>query len=141
MPSLPPPDLVIRPRDEVLGDARYPELREMVEREYQSNHDYRDEIDRTILTFLQRRVKVDPESCLITHFHKCRNYLLEECPAIMPLWAEQGYNFIVYPQPMTAAMAATHHRVVAKKKMDKANWLSLRFKRTGGSSATNHPIN
>jgi len=53
----------------------------------------------------------------------------------MPLWASQGYDFIIYPQPMSDAMQETYQRFVAPL-MDKANWLSVRFKRVGQSLMT-----
>lgn len=121
--------------DDVVSDQDYPAFRQQVEQEYHRNPDYRKAVDRTVLTFLQRKVKLDPQSCLITHFYKCLDYLLEECPAIMPLWASQGYDFIIYPQPMSDAMQETYQRFVAPL-MDKANWLSVRFKRVGQSLMT-----
>lgn len=47
----------------------------------------------------------------------------------MPMWADFGYDFIIYPQAMTEAMRYTYQVFVETLPKDKAAWLSLQFKK------------
>ncbi|MBK0018748.1 hypothetical protein [Kosakonia sp. S42] len=100
-----------------------------VKRAYQEETDYRSAVDETIARFTERALKRNPGLVISELKTKCLNYLLEECPIIMPMWASRGYEFIIYPQPVTSAMLATRTRFVAGAYPGKAQWLSLRFRR------------
>ncbi|MFD0319271.1 tRNA-dependent cyclodipeptide synthase [Streptomyces flavalbus] len=120
--------------DEALRDPDYPRFLRRVRDAYRDDPGYRAAVDSTIRTFLDRMVSrnpcVDPRKA----FEGCLSYLIEECPVIQPMWAHQGYDHIVYPQPMTTAMAHTHQLFVAREYPGKGNWLSLRFKKRAASS-------
>lgn len=109
--------------DDALVDPRYPRALSEVRAAYASNTHYRTAIDATIDRFVARR---DSTSAQIAEVRgRCLAYLLEEVPIIQPLWAAQGYDFVVYPQQISAAMQATRDLFVEEG----AAWLPLRFKK------------
>ncbi|OGT35895.1 MAG: hypothetical protein A3F11_03865 [Gammaproteobacteria bacterium RIFCSPHIGHO2_12_FULL_37_14] len=120
--------------DETLNDTDYPLFKKKIENEYVGNKFYRDAVDSTINTFLDRLKKRSLHIDLEMVFANCLKYLLEECPIIMPLWASQGYDYIIYPKVMTTAMAATYELFVKPSYQDKANWLALNFKKINAPS-------
>ncbi|NKY49674.1 tRNA-dependent cyclodipeptide synthase [Nocardia vermiculata] len=109
--------------DDALVDPEYPRALRDVRAAYTSNTGYRAAIDTTIDRFVARR---DGDGADLERVRqRCLAYLLEEVPIIQPLWAAQGYDFVVYPQQISAAMQATRELFVA----DGAAWLPLRFKK------------
>jgi len=46
------------------------------------------------------------------------------------LWASLGYDFIIYPKPVTPAMDKTRDLFVKDVYPAKCRWLHLRFKKT-----------
>lgn len=119
--------------DDIIDSEEYYNERKRIEHEYNINEEYKKCINSTVFTFLQRRVNNGKPFDIEDSFYRGLEYLIEECPAIMPLWAKQGYDFIIYPQPMSQAMKATYN-IFVKPNFDKANWLSLRFKKSSNSS-------
>lgn len=115
--------------DEALQDAGYAALKQQVENEYHNNPDYHSAVNATINVFIDRVKKRDDKQDLVQAFQNCLTYLIEECPIIMPLWAMQGFDFIIYPKQMTDAMAKTRELFVQNQFPDKCNWLSLNFKK------------
>ncbi|WP_353110387.1 tRNA-dependent cyclodipeptide synthase [Gordonia sp. (in: high G+C Gram-positive bacteria)] len=109
--------------DTALSDPAYPHALDEVRTAYETNSDYAAAIDSTIDRFVSRRGNDIPDEERIRN--GCRTYLLEEVPIIQPLWAEQGYDFVVYPQQISTAMQATRDLFVAEG----AAWLPLRFKK------------
>ncbi|GAA4642382.1 tRNA-dependent cyclodipeptide synthase [Gordonia humi] len=109
--------------DTALSDPDYPRALDRVREAYRSDDEYAAAIDATIDRFVARRGEGGPDEDRI--WNGCRTYLLEEVPIIQPLWAAKGYDFVVYPQQISAAMAATRARFVD----DGAAWLPLRFKK------------
>ena len=109
--------------DDALSDPDYPRALDEVRSAYETDHSYADAIDSTIDRFVARRG--DDVADLDAVRSGCRTYLLEEVPIIQPLWAAQGYDFVVYPQQISTAMQATRDLFVA----DGAAWLPLRFKK------------
>ncbi|MFD7921339.1 tRNA-dependent cyclodipeptide synthase [Streptomyces sp. NPDC059740] len=120
--------------DDALQDPAYPALRARVERAYREDPGYQEAVHATIGRFVDRRVARDPDTDVARAFDDCLAYLIEECPIIMPLWASQGYDHIIYPQPMTAAMSRTQRLFVSTEYPGKGGWLSLRFKKRATAS-------
>jgi hypothetical protein len=115
--------------DTALQNIHYAGIKEKLDREYVENPAYRDAINDTIAIFTDRVKKRDTESNIDNITANCLTYLLEECPIIMPLWALEGYDFIIYPKPMTKAMAMTREIFVEQEYPNKAQWLALKFKK------------
>ncbi|MEU5438526.1 tRNA-dependent cyclodipeptide synthase [Streptomyces sp. NPDC020719] len=115
--------------DEALEDPDYAGFRQRVEHAYENDPRYRQAVDATIGKFVDRLTLRDPGADTELAFRRCREYLIEECPIIMPMWAHQGYDHIIYPQPMTVAMADTQRLFVTEEFPGKGGWLSLRFKK------------
>lgn len=112
-----------------LAHPLYLSFKEKINFSYSSECDYRNSIDITINSFTQRLLKRQPELRFNEERFKilCLEYIKEECAIIMPLWASLGYDFIIYPKPMTIAMETTYNKFVDKS-IEKVNWLSLLFK-------------
>lgn len=124
-----------------LLDPGYRPLLDRVQFEYENNRDYRTEVNGTIGLFLERLQKRDPDADLEEAKFRCLTYLIEECPIIMPLWASQGIDFVIYPQPMTRAMAETRRLFVAPHHPEQAHWLSLKFKKRAAIVGRPLPVN
>ncbi|WP_190128069.1 tRNA-dependent cyclodipeptide synthase [Streptomyces mashuensis] len=119
--------------DEALQDPSYPGFRQRVEQAYAQNPAYREAVHATIGKFIERLLARDPQADTEVAFRNCLSYLIEECPIIMPMWAHQGYDYVIYPQPMTAAMAETQRLFVTGEYPGKGSWLSLKFKKRAGA--------
>ncbi|MBD2809790.1 hypothetical protein ID853_02535 [Xenorhabdus sp. Vera] len=102
--------------------------------EYYSNEDYRLCINESINIFAVRNNLEHGTSEYENAFYRSLFYILEECPIIMPMWANDGIDYIIYPKQMTAAMNKTRELFVQKSNDDYANWLSLKFKKKLPSS-------
>ncbi|ATL67288.1 tRNA-dependent cyclodipeptide synthase [Nocardia terpenica] len=112
--------------DDALSHRRYPSLLARVRQAYEFDAGYRSAIEATIDRFVARRggpeALDDPERVRAG----CLTYLLEECPIIQPLWAGEGFDYVIYPQQISVAMRATRDRFVDGSG---ASWLPLRFKK------------
>ena len=106
----------------------YKDYQQAVRMLYESNRVYQQAIDDNVARYLQRKVGY-AKQLLVQARQYCLAYLLEELPAIMPLAAQLGYDKIIYPQPITRAMAETHRHFVQPYFSNKCHWLSLRFKK------------
>ncbi|MEH6372917.1 tRNA-dependent cyclodipeptide synthase [Streptomyces sp. KLMMK] len=115
--------------DEALRDPVYPQFRKHIEDAYEHDPHYQQALLRTIGKFLDRLTARDPEADIAAASRNCLSYLIEECPVIMPTWAHRGYDYVIYPQPMTVAMAETRRLFVEDAYPGKAEWLSLKFKK------------
>ncbi|WP_455409949.1 tRNA-dependent cyclodipeptide synthase [Streptomyces hiroshimensis] len=115
--------------DEALRDPVYPQFRRRVEDAYEHDLRYRQALLRTVGKFLDRLTARDPEADIAVASRNCLGYLIEECPVIMPTWAHRGYDYVIYPQPMTVAMAETRRLFVEDAYPGKAEWLPLKFKK------------
>lgn len=77
---------------------------------YENNYAYRKSLDLTIDKFLARKINIIYGS---SEFKRATDlslqYLLEECPVLIPLWAETKDEFVIYPRFRTPAMKATYN--------------------------------
>ncbi|MEV0318077.1 tRNA-dependent cyclodipeptide synthase [Streptomyces sp. NPDC050658] len=121
--------------DDALLDPDYPRFLRRIRDTYRDDPGYRRAVDSTIGKFIDRMISRDPRVDIRKAFDGCLSYLIEECPIIQPMWAYQGYDHVVYPHPMTDAMAATHRLFVVHEYPGKGIWLSLRFKKRAASPA------
>ena len=112
--------------DDALSHADYPGFLHRVQAAYADDAAYRTAINSTIDRFMARREGDGPLENAAAVRHGCLTYLLEECPIIQPLWASQGYDFVIYPQQISTAMQATRDLFVDD---DHVAWLPLRFKK------------
>lgn len=116
---------------EELSDPKYSEWRRKVEHKLHESEGFRGAIDSTIDVFIERLKLRDPDADIEAAAAKCREYIIEEIPIIMPLWAEQGYDYVIYPQKMTDAMAASRSHFVEPFLPERVRWLPLKFKKRG----------
>lgn len=91
---------------------------------YRDNPVYKNAIDSTANAFINRQPNSENADIM---FRKAIEYLLEECPIIMPLWALDQYDYIIYPKPMTSAMSTTRDLFVDENHQQFVNWLSLKI--------------
>lgn len=96
---------------------------------YNNNLTYQTAFNQNIHLFLER---FKANSDLVFNYDEayslCQRYLLEEC-SVMCLWAEQGYDFEVYPNGRNNAMAATFEFLISQAYPNKLHSVSLRFKK------------
>jgi len=115
--------------DDFLSHQKYLELRERIEKEYSVNEEYQQKVIFNVETYLERLRINNPGVDTKVLFNNGLEYLIEELPIVMPLWAKMGYDFIIYPKPITPAMKYTHELFVKDKLGDKCHWIYLRFKK------------
>ncbi|MFE9577639.1 tRNA-dependent cyclodipeptide synthase [Nocardia sp. NPDC006044] len=115
--------------DFALSHPRYGDLYDAIEQAYETDEPYRHAIDSTIDRFIERRLSREPEVNQDQVRKSCRAYLLEECPIIIPLWAHEGFDYVIYPQKISAAMGRTRELFVEPEHPDRVAWLPLRFKK------------
>ncbi|CEG58333.1 hypothetical protein [Legionella fallonii] len=105
-----------------------------VQKEYDSNDDFRHALQANIDDFLTRYLSrfnqgdIDHERA----FSLCLDYLIEEC-AVMCLWTEQAYDFEVYPSGRNKAMAATYRYLIEPMYPNYLRPVALRFKKYPGN--------
>ena len=114
-----------------LSSESYSEWRKKIEHTFEQSADFRSAVESTINVFIDRLKLRNPDADFEAAAANCREYIFEEIPVIMPLWAEQGYDYIIYPQKMTDAMAASRVHFVEPFLPDRARWLPIKFKKRG----------
>lgn len=120
----------IRRWDYFLRHPDYLALRRDIESAYKKNTSYREAIHANVSSYMNRLIENNLVSTQDELFYHGVSYLIEECPIVMPLWASLGYDFIIYPKPVTPAMDKTHDLFVKDVYPAKCRWLHLRFKKT-----------
>ena len=116
--------------DKWLFSNNYSAWHNKITNEYFSNEFYRKEIEFSITEFLKRYAKRLPENIKFNYEHArevCRNYLFEECAALC-LWAEEGYQFEVYPNKRNSAMSATHETFIKPSSEMLVNAVAIKFR-------------
>jgi len=120
-------DFKIMRWDEWLNHPNYIKYRKQIDELYNTNVDYKNKIHSTINKFLERQGLLNDE----VSFKLCEAYVLEECPILVPLWAQTGCQFIIYPRFRTAAMSATYQHFIGNTGKDVLQEVALKFnKRT-----------
>ncbi|MCE1114381.1 MULTISPECIES: tRNA-dependent cyclodipeptide synthase [Pseudomonas] len=114
-----------------LASDRYADLRQQVNALYRDSEDLRGAIESTIGVFIERLRLRDPEADLERAAAQCREYILEEVPIILPQWAQEGYDYVIYPQQMTHAMAEARRLLIEPHAPERVHWLPLKFKKRG----------
>lgn len=102
-------------RDELLQD-------------YNSNQKVREVINTGIEKYIARQEFITNEENKNMLSQISLNYMLEESAILMPLWANQGYDYIIYPKKMTEMMNLSYEKFVLPIMPDKVKWLPLRFR-------------
>lgn len=115
--------------DEFLKREDYHKYYYKIINEYYTNESYRSAINETIDVFAQRKSLQRGTLEYDETFYRSLFYILEECPVIMPMWADEKIDFIIYPKQMTAAMRKTRDVSLNKENENYANWISLRFRK------------
>jgi len=114
-----------------LASDHYAELRQQLNLVYHERHELREAIESTIAVFTDRLRLRDEHADIERAAAQCREYILEEIPIILPLWAAEGYDYVLYPQQMTAAMATSRDLLIEPHSPDRVRWLPLKFKKRG----------
>ncbi|KWI52069.1 hypothetical protein WT72_21550 [Burkholderia pseudomultivorans] len=124
--------------DDLLRRDDYTQYYHLITNEYYSNHEYRHAINGTIDVFAERNGLVRGTQAHEDAFYRSLFYILEECPIIMPMWARDGIDFILYPKQMTSAMSKTREIFVQNDGDDRANWLAVKFKKKSSAQVHEH---
>ena len=106
----------------------YQPYKDQLIKDYFTDSKTKDAIDATINAYLARCANSISNLEYYKFYKSCFDYVLEECPILMPLWAHQGYDFIIYPKKMTRAMYITYEKFVFSHYPNKVIWLPLRFR-------------
>ncbi|MBS0359467.1 MAG: hypothetical protein JSS53_09375 [Proteobacteria bacterium] len=99
--------------DHWLSHINYHNKQKIVDEMYEKNDEYRNSFHESALKFIER----DKRKNDYIHFNheftylQSIKYLKEEC-AVMLLWADEGYNFEIYPSKRIDAMVATHQFLI-----------------------------
>lgn len=112
--------------DDCVSHPQYNEYKKLVELEYNRNELYRNSVHKTIEEFMQRNNNLIINQDII--YQNSVRYLLEESAAMI-CWGLDGYDYIVYPKPITAALSILYDLFINKKSPDKIQWMSLRFRK------------
>lgn len=115
--------------DELLLHPDYNDLKKCILKEYQINSTYTLALHSNVETYIERLQSLNPGCDVKNLFKFGVEYLIEECPIVMPLWAKMDYDFIIYPKPLTPGMAKTRELFVEPKFNNKCQWVYLRFKK------------
>lgn len=94
---------------------------------YSSDIEVKTAIDNTIEKYFIRRHDILANHPQDLAFKNCLDYIMEECVVLMPMWASQGYDYIVYPKKMTTAMEMMYNKFVLPQYPNKVKWLPVRF--------------
>jgi tRNA-dependent cyclodipeptide synthase len=109
--------------DEWLNHTDYAKYKKEIDNLYNYDSDYRDKVRSTINKFLARQDLLHDE----TAFKLCETYILEECPILVPIWAQTGCPFIIYPRFRTDAMSATYQHFVGDSNQNVLREVALKF--------------
>lgn len=122
------PHTIIR-WDELLHHKDYDQLRAEIDKAYNEDESYKEALHTNVMTYIERLTLLNPATDQSTLFKNGLGYLIEECPIVMPMWAQMGYDYIIYPKPLTPGMEKTRDLFVTGKYDEKCQWIYLRFKK------------
>lgn len=97
--------------DDWIKNPLYVEMYEKVTSLYCENSDYKNAFDSTVREFLSRLLRSHSSIDYEAAHQLCLRYLWEEC-SVMMLWAENKYDFEVYPSGRNEAMSATYKMLI-----------------------------
>ena len=90
---------------------------------YHSNSSFQGAIDETTYNFLKRQNKEDDHRAAALS----KQYLLEEYPILIPLWAKTGAEYMIYPKKRTSAMTQLYHHFIEEKGLNLLQEIALKF--------------
>lgn len=114
--------------DDTIKHPAYQEEKALLMEYYHFNADLQNAIFQTINSYIMRKQRRDSSLTQLS-WRNCFNYIIEECPVIVSLAARDGFDYIIYPNDRTTAMTKAYNYLVSNRYPNKAQWLSLRFKR------------
>jgi tRNA-dependent cyclodipeptide synthase len=95
---------------------------------YAHDPNYKAAINSNIAKFIARAENNNPGCNIDSIFARSLEYLLEECPLVLPIFDNLGYDFIIYPKPISVGMAKTRELFLQDGLKNKSRWLALRFR-------------
>jgi len=111
-----------------LNNKNYGFYREEVNRLYESNEMFKAALNMSAEKFLLRQDTLVKGS---DKYQKAQQlsmrYLLEECPVLVPLWAQTKCEFIIYPRFRTMAMSATYEHFIKCENSFLLREIALKF--------------
>jgi tRNA-dependent cyclodipeptide synthase len=120
--------------DELLFHKDYTNYRKLIDEEIARNEDYREALSSNARIYIERLQNINPNVAEEELFANGLEYLVEEMPIVMPMWADMGYEIIIYPKPQTLGMKKTYEIFVQDKHPEKCQWVFMRFKKCKPSS-------
>ena len=123
--------------DELLCHPDYSSYKTQIINTYDSNADFRTALHTNVENYIKRALQVNPAADKQALFTHGLNYLIEECPIVMPIFAKMGYDYIIYPNSLTPGMRKTRELFVSDSLADKCQWVFLKFRKRTQDDASN----
>ncbi|STX50998.1 Uncharacterised protein [Legionella busanensis] len=120
--------------DELLAHKDYAKYRKLIDEHYNLNADYREALTVNASAYIERLKAINPNVEEEELLANGLEYLIEEMPIVMPMWANMGYDVIIYPKPLTVGMKKTYEVFIKDVYPDKCLWVYLRFKKEKSSN-------
>lgn len=110
-----------------LYNARFQDYLQQIWALYEKDSEYAVAVNANAQEYLDRAIQMG-RTTSTGSFLCCVTYLLEEC-AVIPVWAEEGYLFEVYPTGRCKAMLATYEKLVQEQYPDLVHAVGIRFRK------------
>ena len=131
------PYVVIRWDAHLEKSTFYQTYRDQLMKSYLTDSTSKKVIEMTINKYLNRQaISLSTEELKEKAKKNCLKYVLEESPILMPLWASQGYDYIIYPKKMTSTMRLSYEQFVLPHYPEKVFWLPLRFRKKSSAEVS-----
>jgi tRNA-dependent cyclodipeptide synthase len=115
--------------DDLLSHKDYSGYRKLIDEQYVTNPAYRETLTTNANVYIDRLKAINPDVEEDELFKNGLEYLIEEMPIVMPMWANMGYEIIIYPKPLTVGMQKTYEIFVKDSHPGKCQWVYMRFKK------------
>ncbi len=123
--------------DTWLAQPDYQNKRVLIDSLFDEKKEYQQSFYQVVDQFCERyKKRHKSENVNLAFLYSCcLEYLKEEC-AVMLLWADQGYNFEVYPSKRNQAMEATYEYLIKPSSLNILRPIALEIR----TKTAKHPI-
>lgn len=120
-----------------LNNGKYEEKKFFVDELYKHDEVFKKTVDDTAKGFIRRHFKLQEiYNAGSLEAVYSREYVLEEC-AVLLLWSEEEYNFILYPNKLNQSMYNLLQRFVHRENPNLLQPIEINFKETNLSLKSN----
>lgn len=114
--------------DEWRNHKNFADKKKVIDSLYEDNNKkFKSALNKTANEFLSHYMSRNPEvEFNAHHFQSCVTYLKEEC-AVMLLWAECDYHFLIYPAKCTDVLSFLYKNVIVESNPGKLEYLVIKI--------------